>query len=379
MASQRKRSVVDLPEPAQVETTSLRFDANNPRIKELTQELEGTPTQNDILEVLWKSYSAEEIALSIAENGYFEHEMLFAKKENSHYTVLEGNRRLAAVRVLVDDDARRIVGAAGLPHLTARAKKELRELPVIECDRSQIWNYIGFKHVNGPQAWQSFAKAEYIAWVHNTLHIPLDVIARHIGDQHSTVRRLYRALMALEQVEAARGFHRSDRMHRHFSFSHLYTGLDYAGIQKFTGVSGERSFIRRPIPPEKVRQFGELCIWMFGSKSRNLQPIVQSQNPDLRILDEVLNSRDGLAALRRGLPLTVSSAISKGDERLFREAMVGAKQALQEARGRILTGYDGEADLLDTSNDILTLASSINREMQDMQSKKRVKRVQIKN
>jgi hypothetical protein len=81
-------------------------------------------------------------------------------------------------------------------------------LPVILCKRDDVWAYLGFKHINGPQAWESFPKATYIAWVHNKLGISLEQIASHIGDKHSTVARLYDGLMVLEQSEKARVFDR---------------------------------------------------------------------------------------------------------------------------------------------------------------------------
>jgi hypothetical protein len=181
--------------------------------------------------------------------------------------------------------------------------------------------------------------------------------------------------MAIEQGEKAGVFLREDRWKKHFSFSHLYTGLDYGNVQQFTGILGDGSYKPRPIPRSRVKQFGELCVWLYGSKTRGREPLVQSQNPDLRTLDEVLGSPDGIAALRRNLPLHVSLDISKGDDHLFREAMVAAKQALAEARGRLLAGYQGEVDLLESGQDIRDLAVSIYDEMLGMYTQKRRSRV----
>jgi len=283
--------------------------------------------------------------------------------------VVEGNRRLAAVRLLVDAELRREVGATDLPSITPAAKRALDTLPVVKCNRSDIWQYVGFKHVNGPQQWQSYSKARYIAWVHNDLNVPLDTIAQQIGDQHATVQRLYRAWMVLEQAEKKGVFARDDRWKKHFSFSHLYTGLDYPGIHRFLGLSKEKSFdTRSPVTARHIEDLGELCEWLYGSKSKQKRPVVESQNPDLRILDEVLVTKDGTAALRRGLPLAVARDIGKGDTQLFREALVAAKQSLQEARGKLLTGYDGEPDLLRMAQEIVELADSIQREMSEVRS-----------
>ena len=66
-----------------------------------------------------------------------------------------------------------------------------------------MWDFIGYKHVKGPQEWDSIAKAEYIARIHEEYKIPLDQIAKAIGDRNATVERLYRGLKVLRQAEEA--------------------------------------------------------------------------------------------------------------------------------------------------------------------------------
>src|SRR5262249_48044391 len=153
-----------------------------------------------------------------------------------------------------------------VPAISAAARKKLDDLPVIVCDRDEVWAYLGFKHINGPQAWESYPKAAYIAWVHNELDVSLEEISRRIGDKHSTVERLYDAMMVLEQAEDSGEFDREDRFKPHFSFSHLTTGLGYSGIQAFLGLPrGERTIgKRRPVPRGHVDNLGELMLWLYG-------------------------------------------------------------------------------------------------------------------
>jgi hypothetical protein len=120
---------------------------------------------------------------------------------------------------------------------------------------------------------------------------------------------------------------------------------------------------RRPVPADHERNLGEFLLWLYGSKSKAAPPIVQSQNPDLRRLSEVLESKQATAALRKGLGLSVSLEISKGDDRVFREALVTAKQSLQKARGTVLSGYSGSQDLRQTAEDILELSQSLLEDM----------------
>ena len=356
------------PQPVPVDELSL--DARNPRIQRAGERL----SQDEILSILWREYSVDEVAWSIARNGYFPHEALFAAEEDGALVVVEGNRRLAAVRLLREPDLRKKVKATDLPEISPEEVAELDTLPVIRRKREDVWQYVGFKHVNGPQAWGSFAKAEYIAWVRNDVGKDLADIAETIGDRHRTVARLYRAYMALKQARTAGAYDVDEqRSRKRFAFSHLYTGLDYRGIQEFTGVADLDPPTERPIPPRKMRRFGELCVWLWGDKTRDINPEIKTQNPHLRQLDEALQSKGGVSALRAGLGLSVAYDVHRGDSALFREALVEARQALQKARGKVLTGFAGEADQLEEIGQIVTLSETLNDDMQDIVTKRRRK------
>ena len=67
---------------------------------------------------MWREFVIEEVALSIANNGFWEYEPLIVATENNHLVVIEGNRRLAAVKLLLDENERRRVGANSLPQIT---------------------------------------------------------------------------------------------------------------------------------------------------------------------------------------------------------------------------------------------------------------------
>jgi hypothetical protein len=349
------------PPPTPIKVGDLHFDLKNPRLAELRTNDEFR--EPEVLKVLWRDMAVDEIALSIASNGYFEYEPMLAVKEGSELVVIEGNRRLAAVKLLRDESLRRSVKATDLPLLSSAAREKLATLPVIVCSREQVWQYIGFKHVNGPQEWEPFSKAEYIARIHNEYGISLEDIAKQIGDKNQIVRRLYTGYMTLKQAEDANVFRRTNRRKRHFSFSHLYTGLDYPGIRSFLEIREDND--EEPVPKRRLKQLGELLSWLYGNTLENQEPLIRSQNPDLRELAEVLASHNGVAALRQGLGLSLSLRAARGDERLFRESLVAAKLHLESARGKLLTGFKGEPDLLTMAGQIRTVAESIFTEMSE--------------
>ena len=346
------------PKPVSVE--DLYLDPKNPR---LAEDNFGIEDQVQILKVLWKERAVNEIVNSIAASGYWQQEVLFATREGGKLVVVEGNRRLSAVKLLLSRDLQREVGATGVPNIGKSLRESLLHLPVMEYTREELWEYVGFKHVNGPQDWDSIAKAEYIARVHRDYGHDLEKIANTIGDDNATVKRLYKGFTVLQQAERAGVFDRKDSWKRKFPFSHLWTGLGYSGIQQFLGIKPEDWAKTNPVPKERIPQLGELCLWLFGSRLRETRPMVMSQNPDLRSLDEVLRTKDGYAALRAKLPLAVALKVSRGDKTLLREAIIQADQSLREALGYIPTGYGGEIDIFERAKGIHSLAAAIRDEM----------------
>jgi len=211
----------------------LDFDLANPRLSQ--SDIADEIDEADMIQFLWKEMNVEELALSIGAWGYYEHEPLIAEQNGSRYTVIEGNRRLAAVKILRNRGLQRHIKAV-LPKLSAAVAADLEQLPVVVTTAEKVWQHIGFKHVNGPKPWGAIAKAKYIVRVHNEFGVPLEDIPRLIGDTHATVRRLYRGLMVLQQAEDQGLYHLEDRTNKRLFFSHLYTGLSYPGVQEFLGI-----------------------------------------------------------------------------------------------------------------------------------------------
>ena len=354
-----------------MKVSSLAFDLRNPRLAEY--DLTDSAPEAELVRVLWDTMDARELVLSIAASGFFRHEPLIVAREGEKNVVIEGNRRLAAVKLLRDPELAKEL-TVSVPALAAADAAALETLPTVRGTRESMWRYLGFKHVNGPAKWSSYAKSRYVAEVHHKFGVALDDMARQIGDTHKTVQRLYRSLMVIEQAERLKLFRRSDRSRSHFSFSHLYTGLDYPGISGFLGLSPESAEGKDPVPCERKGELRELCLWLYGSKKEETPPVVQSQNPHLRQLDAVVASKEAVSALRAGESLAVAYEISRSSTTVFEESLYSALRSLQKARGLLSIGYDGSKELLRTAESVETIAGDLAEEMERKRNIRRAKR-----
>ncbi|VAW43545.1 hypothetical protein MNBD_CHLOROFLEXI01-112 [hydrothermal vent metagenome] len=359
------------------EFENLKLDIQNPRIASITNN--ETLTSDELVKLLWTEMAVAEIALSIAVNGYFSGEPLFVipDEETGKYIVVEGNRRLAAVRILLKDDLRQKIKATELDeNISEEALQTLMLLPVVKYNtREELWKYLGLRHINGAKPWDAVSKAQYIAQVHDEYSVPLDQIAKMIGDQHSTVKRLYRGFEILIQAEQQTSFSREDRFRNKFYFSHLYTAVDQPQFLDFLGVNRDESLIENPVPDSKLSQLEELLTWLYGNKEKGLEPIVKRQNPDLNILREIIGKQESLTVFRtlaaRGSPFALarSHEIAIGDEQRFSDALIEAKEKLQQASATVNTGYHGSEELFQIIEAINSTAQGLRRSMKPPREK----------
>ena len=347
-----------------VSPDDLLLDARNPRLVGLVDEsAKELATQEGLLRFIWETMALDELAASIAADGFYRHEPLLVEPpgKDGKCVVIEGNRRLATVRLLLDERLRREFKATHLPLPKGDKLESLRNLPVWETSREKAWQAIGFKHVNGPLRWSSYAKARYIARLHGEHRKGLEEIAKSIGDNHKTTFRLWRALTVILQAEKMGVFHREDRWKPHFAFSHLYTGLDYSGIAEFIGLKPESALPDAdPVPEERKKELGELLVWIYGSRKTGREPVVKAQNPDLRRLNQALQSKDGIDMLRAVSSLEEAAEAAEGDRAVFYDCLLRAKVALEKALGKT-AGYGGDPELLRTVKALHALVDNLVR------------------
>src|SRR5436305_135329 len=111
---------------AKVAPEYLEFDPENPR---LIEEGIKNPTDEDVILALADTSDLSEVVQSIAANGYFDIEPLIGMKVGNKWRVLEGNRRLAAIRILQNPTLAKGTGVA-VPEISAAHKATLKEVSV---------------------------------------------------------------------------------------------------------------------------------------------------------------------------------------------------------------------------------------------------------
>jgi hypothetical protein len=147
--------------------------------------------------------------------------------------------------------------------------------------------------------------------------------------------------------------------------------LDYEGIGAFLNIAPKEKETDEPVPKNKLKELGELCVWLYGSKKEKQVPVVESQNPDLRQLNAVVANRESVAALRAGVGLAKAFEMSRPPTAVFEEALLSAKRDLMTARSNLTTGFDGSDALLKIAGTVAEMADDIYQEMERKQEKEK--------
>ncbi|HGN2285727.1 TPA: ParB N-terminal domain-containing protein [Proteus mirabilis] len=284
----------------------LLLDYKNPRLF-TGHEFDVKAEQSELVKSLARTADLEELIKSISENGYLPIEPMVIIERDGKYVVLEGNRRLAAIMLLKDKGLARECKIVTPKELTDEVNKSLEKVSVYLVEKeSEARSFIGFKHVNGPHKWDSFAKAQfaynwYISERDNGLTI--DDITRKLGDSNNTVRSIVSAMFVLEQAkrEDVYDIHK-DKMSPKFSFSHLYTALNRSEYKEFLELEKDWNITlsNNPVPTKNLGKLKDLLIGLYGYKKDNKLSLISSQNPDLKHFGEVLNNEGSYDAFRAG-------------------------------------------------------------------------------
>jgi hypothetical protein len=215
--------------------------------------------------------------------------------------VIEGNRRLAALKTILQN-----------PDIypDAKARERLKEVPVLQRDdRKETLAFVGFRHITGIVPWESAAKAQY---AHDLVKrgLTLEQIAQTIGDKTRDIARWVRTQSLVEHAHE-QGLNESDAS-KTFYFSYLLTSTDAPGTKRWLEMkTDEDSGLVTAINTERL---GELWFWLYGSKTQEISPVVP-ESRQIHKLNKVIASPAAVQELQKtgNLERALVETKSRGD------------------------------------------------------------------
>jgi hypothetical protein len=270
----------------------LRFDPNNPRLDEDTGN-----NQPHIFRFLVDEIGVDDLLQSISSAGMLEGDPIIVRPaaEEGTYYVIEGNRRLAALKLLLGEKIGDGNPEPAVPHVSAAVVQGLQMVSVqANWEPEALDSYLGYKHVTAAREWAPEAKARFVL-EHAKDDLSNDNLrkfAKRLGTNLPTLKRWIVAYLTLKQAEEEDLFDPKAAPTRRY-FGTFYTLLGSEQVQTFLNLHTD-PISKTPVPTANRANLGEFLGWVIGTKKD--PPIINSRMQ--KQLGEVLASPKALQHFR---------------------------------------------------------------------------------
>lgn len=357
-----------------VAVEKLLLDEENPRLPEDLSPR----TQENMLAYIASKGAIEDLMSSIGKNGFFVGEALVAyrnpKDKTGHLRVIEGNRRLTAVKLLLDPSLYPQRPSIGELAHSAKNKNRLSLLPVVIFNtREEVLPYLGSRHIVGVRQWEPLAKARYMRQLFNAIHKKgrpakegYRAVAEQIGSYKRTdyIKSNLDGLAVYEAMEKKNFFGIKGLSEETIDFGTLYTAVGYDQVAEYIGAakyiaktdSYERlEPINNPtvLKNERVKRLAE---WLYKENEDGETVVGESRR--LPMLAKVLASPEARRELESGAPLDIAYGYTSGINEDLMEHLQTARKHLRAANGLAPSSMPGQT-LTRAVEELLELTESL--------------------
>ncbi|MFM1786426.1 MAG: hypothetical protein RL228_376 [Actinomycetota bacterium] len=341
----------------------LLLDFDNPRFN-LGPDIK---TQVDVANSLIMSYDVFTLAESIAGNGFFANEPLVAvaSDKEGFFTVVEGNRRLSALKGLCVPEFRKDLFNSGKwDELAASSKvSEMTEVPVIIVkERAKASSMMGYRHISGITGWDPLAQARFVAKLVDQDHLNFEDVAKTVGKTKADVTTMYRNQGIALQAESL-GFSSStiESKFTYLTVAMSHSLRNYVGAPIGNGIQVGKA----PISDEHLPELDELLTWLYG---KGEEPPVVQESREIGKLAKVAANPTGLVILRdTGNLREAEDAMKTAGLNPYDRLMNRLKATLNAASGALddISDYSSDPTVKDKVAEILEAASALDEAVRE--------------
>jgi hypothetical protein len=307
---------------------NLLFDPENPRLPSDVDKR----SDERIIEYMLRDASLLELMKSIAESDYSRSEPLLTVpfRSKGKFIVVEGNRRLAALKIL-SNPGLATVRQKSVEEIVAAKRYSPNSVPCITYGkRDEILDYLGYRHITGVKSWGSLEKARYVEQlfkkhkIKGTAEENYKILARMIGSRADHVGRLLSSLK-LYELANDKAYFNIEIQEKEIDFSILYTAIGYNNIHEHIGLENSGDTDTSHVDQDNF-EFIFRCL--YDPKKEN--KIKESR--ELADLNAVVGNETALAEYKKGTALSEAIYYTDAPLETFFKFLDGAKTSLTNAR-----------------------------------------------
>lgn len=362
-----------MPDYKIIDLDLLKINSFGPR---LPQPIKGKP-EPEILNFMLVEYSLTELMLAIGSSGFSLVEpLIVVRNESNTYTVLNGGRRLAALKFLANPQLATVQNAK-IAQILHEVDFIPTQIPCLIFEREEeILKHLGYSHITGAKGWRLFEKAAYLFQVWKST-FPTDAInqasrklAKMMGCRKIYIANLLAAYLVFEAVEQEGFFGIKGLNQSTFSFDHLVESVSKPNLTNFLGIS--------PAKPSMVQfdsialqNIGKWTHWLFEKNDQN-RSRVHPDIENLALLDAVIGHSSSFKAFdEEGVSLETAYIMSQRVDEEFDRLIQSAFSSLEKADRIAMKANNHGAETLEYLGLMRILSTRIGRAIQEKEQMKR--------
>lgn len=308
--------------------SDLLFDPDNPR---LPKEFRGKRDEGAVITHMLRDESLIELMKSIGQTGYSASEPLLIVPDGEKCIVVEGNRRLAALKLLSNPELATI-RRKSVDEVIREKLHAPESIPCIQYEcREAILDYLGYRHITGVKNWGALEKARYLQQLYDR-HIEtvgteniFYVLAKMIGSRRDYVAKLLTSYAMYERAND-QAYFGVDIEEKDVDFSLLSTALSYENIYKFVGLESTGDLEGAKVDDTNF-EFLFRCLYDPAKKIH--------ESRELKHLSSVLGNSDALAQYKAGASLQIATYYTSEPVEAFKKLIDDAYVSLKSANGSV--------------------------------------------
>ncbi len=346
-----------------IETSKLEFDPENPRFYRLNEKA-GSDTA--VIEEMLDDESVQDLMLSIGEQGYFPGEPLLVVKKGKKFVVVEGNRRLAAVKLLNGDLSAPKKKEKSVQIILDEALQKPQQLPCLIYDnREDVLRYIGYRHITGVKEWDSLSKAKYLKELSDTFYKDTEKealfksLAKEIGSKPYYVGLLLTSLH-LYETAAETKFFDLPMAEKDVDFSYITTALGYKNITNWLGLEDRTDLTAEKLDTDNLNK---LFAWFFVRDQQGETIIGESRA--ITKLNKIVAHESAIDNLIKSKNIEEAYLYTNGQEEALEKALDSAESSLKVVWDMLLKTSKFSEKQESQANEIAVFSRKIKRHIED--------------
>lgn len=351
----------------------LKLDPQNPRLPKSFRSQ--NPNEKRLIEHMLEDESIIELMLSIGQNGFFEGEQLLViENTDNTYRVIEGNRRLTALKLLQNPDLSSIYKSK-IRKVIEETNERPTEIPCLNFENEdEIHKRIGFRHITGIKEWRLLERARYlnVLWQNNYRNLSVNEVARtlakNVGSKKDYIKRVLLAYELYKVLEDANFYKIKDLDDDSSFYLNYYVDCLQSSrvrIQEWLEINKSSD---QPLEGLNEENFKLLNQAWFEKNDQNKSRLLGNSH-DLNALNKVLQNKEATKAFfhdRVSLERALELAGEK-DER-FEESINTVLRALEDANSLAYKVINFYPTWQDDLNSIQRLVKTIKITAEDIEN-----------